>query len=139
VDEDWLDESLRGLQQPFFLVMAAGSRCYSNRTQNVRAKLEPSLERGNVVNVRLLWDEIPQTLSDLPIRHLLPTHPSTNCIGDAVTVIRGDLKGQTRIIREVAGEVVTTREPSAKKAKKPDLKEHSIVDLVLSLIKKTQK
>jgi hypothetical protein len=119
--------------------MASGLRRYNARTQYIPAKLEPSPERGNIVNVRLLWSEVPYTLSDLPVRHLLPKHPSANSMGDAVTIIRGDLKGHTRIVNEVAGEAVFTRAPSAKKAKTADLTKHSIYDLVLTLPRKTRK
>lgn len=120
--------------------MATGTRRYNTRTENIPAKLKPSPEHGDVVDVILLWEQMPQTLSQLPICHLLPTHPNSDSLGEAVTVILGNLKGETRIVMEVAGDRVFTCEySSGKKLKTSHLIEHSIHSLVLCLPKKARK
>jgi hypothetical protein len=134
VDEDWLDESLRGLQTVFHLDMASGSRRYSRATEGVRAKLTPSAEHGNIVNIILLWDQSPKSIKGLPIRHVVPHHPTSKNMGDSVVFIRGPLKAQFRVVDHVDGERVFVSEIGKKKSrsKGPALMEHSLHDVMLS-------
>ena len=132
VDEDWLDETLRGLKTILHLTMASGSRRYSHRTEGVSAKLVLAPEHGNVIDVNLLWDDSPKSIRDLPIRHVLPRYPTTENKGDPVLFIRGPRKGLFGIVHNVDDEHVMVSELAKKKgrrAKLPEPAEHSKYDL----------
>jgi hypothetical protein len=110
VDDHWLDESLRGLQTGLYLNMASGSRAHSRNTEGIKAKLVPSRERGNIIDVYLQWENHPKQLYDLPIRCVVPRHPGAEHKGDPVVFIRGPLKGQFGVVQAVDGERVTIGE-----------------------------
>jgi hypothetical protein len=135
VDEYWLDESLRGLQIGIYLNMASGSRAYSRNTEGIMAKLVPSRERGNVVDVQLLWADHPRQLHDLPIRCVVPRHPAVEHKGDPVVFIRGPSKGQFGVVEAVDGEQVTIAEIRIKKdrRKRSRTTVHPTHDLTLCL------
>jgi len=114
--------------------MASGSRSHSRTTAGVSAKLVPSRERGNLVNVQLLWDRNPKLLSDLPIRCVIPNHPTPEDIGLPVLFIRGPSKGKFGVVQAINGERVTVAGHTKKKdrRKRPEVTEHSIHDLTTS-------
>jgi hypothetical protein len=134
VDEDWLDKSLRALKMPLLLEMASGSRRYSATTESVAAKLIVLPERGDVISVSLLWNQKPETLHDIPIRHVVPKHPTSENEGDPVVFIRGDLKTEYRVINRVDGDLAFVSEITKKKlakAQRPKPIPHSKYDFVL--------
>lgn len=132
VDEDWLDEKLRALKTILYLVMASGPRCYSPHTEGVDAKLILSTERGNLININLLWNKNPKTLADIPICHVLPKHPTSADKGSPAVFIRGPLKAQFRLVHNVDDDQVFVSELLQKRNRiKPQLTQHSIYDLVL--------
>ena len=114
--------------------MASGSTSHSRTTAGVRAKLVPSRERGNLVNVQLLWDRNPKLLSDLPIRCVIPNHPTPEDIGLPVLFIRGPSKGKFGVVQAINGEQATFTGHTKKKdrRKRPEVTEHSIHDLTTS-------
>ena len=134
MDEDWLDEDLRALQTALHLEMASGPRHYSHSTQGINARLVPSAEHGNIINVSLLWQNNPKSLKGLSIRHVVPRHPTSSNKGDPVVFIRGPFKAQFRVVEDVDNEHVKVSEIVKKKSryKKPDCTEHSRYDLVIS-------
>lgn len=136
VDDDWLDQSLRGLQTVLWLNMAGGSRSHSRNTEGVSAKLIPSPERGNIVNVQLLWDQNPGVLHGVPIRCVLPRHPGPTNKGDPIVFIRGPSKGQFGVIKAIDGEramvsAYVKKKDRRKRAGREEPTEHAIHDLSL--------
>jgi hypothetical protein len=133
VDEDWLDNSLRCLQTALFLNMASGSRAHSLDTEGVEAKLMPSRERGNVINLQLLWDNHPKQLNNVPICRVVPRYPSAKAIGHPALFIRGPLKGQFGVIEAVDGEQAIIQEIRTRKDRHKRIKstKHPTYDLTL--------
>ena len=132
MDEDWLDESLRRIN--LYLAMASGRRRYSYATEGVDAKMILSRERGNVIDVQLLWGSTPKYLRDLPIRHVLPQHPTAEQKGDPVLFIRGPRKGQFGTIHSADDGFVMVSELHKKKgrhSKLPKPTKHSRYNLTM--------
>jgi hypothetical protein len=133
VDEDWLDETLRGV--PLYLEMASGQRRYSLTTEGVRAKLVRPHERGNVINVNLLWDSLPKTIPNLPTRHVVPRHPNSDHKGDPVVILRGPLKATIGTVHDVVGEdiffLALPEKTKSRRAKRSEPTKHSMFDLGL--------
>jgi len=113
--------------------MASGSRSYSRNTEGVSAKLIPSLEPGNIVNVQLLWDQNPRVLHGVPIRCVLPWHPGPTNKGDPVVFIRGPSKGQFGVIKAINGEraMVSAYVKKKDRRKRTEPTEHAVHDLSL--------
>jgi hypothetical protein len=130
VEETWLDDELR--QLPLFLVVACGSHSLKPNTDNVQATLLQS-PPGNTVNLQLLRTEEPRLLKMVPIRHILPLHPSAdNLAGTStgkqyVVFIQGALKGKAGLLNKVEGDRAWVKISGDE-----ELSEHSKYDLALS-------
>ena len=135
--EGWLDETLRSLNNAIFLQMASGLRRYSRDTEGVFARLTPTSERGNLIDVTLLWDRLPSSLHNLPIRHVLPRHPTAAHSKDPVLFISGPRKGQFGIVHESSGDLeegrimVSEVKKGGRRRKVPEPTEHSMYELTL--------
>jgi hypothetical protein len=100
-------------------------------TENVKARLISS--SGDLVDLQLLRTNRPRELKSVPIRHILPVHPSNEDVAtnstakQYVVFIEGSLKGQARLLHKVEGDRVWVKHPD-----NGELDEHSKYDFVLS-------
>jgi hypothetical protein len=130
VEENWLDDELR--QLPLFLVMAGGSRSYRRDTNNVHATIK-SPSPGGAVDLRLLRASDPRMLKQVPIRHVLPIHPSVEHVPSTtngkqhIVFIKGPLKCHVRLLHKVEGDRVWVRSPN-----NGNIEEYSKYEFVLS-------